>query len=1016
MLLRSTAVIALALAALACEPKVPHNVNPTQIDYASFDPAGSPPALPLPNDLALQPSAIASQAGAAQELLLAFAQQGGFPNDQEVPITIDFVRETIDPSGNITRSMPPLDVGTINASTLTVMNLGTVEAFDQPLASDYLPNGDHGTLTLHRSLHLLDPSDPTSPMTRRLDAGGIYIAAVRGGPNGVKTVGGGVLNAQPTMFLLVAAGSNSFLDPQNQLLLPGNSAAERRQAALQLEQLRLAYQLPFGLVDAHFPHSEIAVLTAFHVAPATTHVETDPQAGLIPLPSDFLLGADGHLQPALASPAGPFGPLGPGLSTLDGFSTSAMIFSQTSAPIQAGTVNASSVFLYELSGASPTRLNEVSEVTTAAAQANFVAEPPAITVTPPGGVPVSTLIGLQPAVPALGGTGIVPVLPLKESTEYAVILTDRIKDTSGAPLRRSTLGQLLLFKNPLVDGAGHSAVPGVSDAQAPALEQMRVALEGALQKLSAEKQIEPKQVAMAYTFRTQSITAAAVGLAALPYADKAAAPYPLPGTTQISCPTCTSTVDSVYDRYGLDKTIPRGNVGSIFESTLVTFNNLNDTTGAFNDPTKVKPTPELIPLLLSLPAYPPPGCTPSKANPICPVPLVIFRHGIFGSRAAMLTVADRFAAAGLAVAAIDASKHGARAFCSADNQCLSGSTCVADPKLANQGDAPGPTPGRCSNGTAANGYNFVNQPVLCPKKVDANNVPRDNCAYVGTPVNPGTPAASGNFFLGANLFRTRDTIRQDLIDQSQLIRVLGQDPTNPPPLKSDELFDQLEQMGFVINPVQIYYLGQSLGGIQGVANVATNPRISKVVLNVAGETLTDVFTHSPSLTPRLNALLGQIGITPGTPGYFKFVQTAKWILDPADPANFALHLIQSPLPNLLANPPMLQAPKKVLGQVANCDNTVPNPFNFLAYKSIGLGPDAGSTSTGTLTFFTTDKSAQGQTCLGSGAGAVPHGFLTDWGYFNNGATQDPIIASLTMTAQDQAAAFFSKDIHPPLVP
>ena len=1024
MLLRRKALtaVALALTAFACEPSVPHGTNPSQVDYAEFDPAGHPAEIPLPNDLAFQPSAIASQAGAAQELVLAFAAQGGFPNDQEVPITVNFVRETIDPNtGSATRSAPPIDVGSINSDNLVVTNLGTTENFDAPVAGDYSISGDHGTLTLHRSLHLLDATDPTSPMTRRLDAGGIYIVAVRGGPNGVKTMGAGVIDAQPTMFLLVGAGASSFLDSQNQLLLPGNTAADRLQAAQQLEQLRVAYQLPFGIIDAHFPHTELAVLTVFHVAPAATHIETDPGAGLLPLPSDFLLGPDGHLVPQLASPAGPFKGLGPGLGTLDGFSTTAMILAQTSAPVIASTINSGTAFIYELSATGATRLAEVSELAKGIGPARFLAEPPAITVVPPGGsVAVSTVVGLQPAIPVPVGGGIIALPPLKEATEYAVVLTDGIKDLNRAPLQRSTLAKLLLFKNPLADSSGHSIVPGVSDAQAPGLEQMRQAIAVALQKLSAEKGIDPAHVSMAYTFRTQSITDAANKFAALPYLTPASTQYPphtpvgspVPVTNSFCAAGCAAgTVDSVYDRYGVDKTIPRANVGTLVESAIITFNNLNPASGAFNDPTKVAPTPEVIPVIISLPKVPlPNGCTPgTMATPVCPVPLVIFRHGLFGSRAAMLTVADRFAAAGMAVAAIDANKHGARTYCSASNQCVSGSTCLADPTLANQGDPPGATPGKCSGGTPFNGGNFLNRPVLCPS---------GGCTSVGTPPpNPGTPAASGNFLLGANLFRTRDTLRQDLIDQSQLVRVLGQNPaTLIPNPGTDDIFDQILAQGMVLNPTQIYYLGQSLGGIQGVANVASNPRISKAVFNVTGETITDIFTNSadPNIFAALKALLLGLKITPGTAAYLQFVQTAKWILDPADPANFSEHLIKSPLANLLGPGP-LQAPKKILGQIANCDPTVRNPFSFLAYQHIGLGKDVGSSTNGTLSFFTTDLSAQGQTCAGSNLGAVPHGFLTDWGYVG-GPTQDAAIASLTQKAQDDAAAFLgANNFHPPLV-
>jgi hypothetical protein len=116
----------LALAALACEPSISSAINPSAVDYAAFDPTGNPPSIPLPNDLALQPQAIAAQSGAQKALLQEFVNAGGFPNDQEVPITIDFVRLTIDPNtGASTRSAPALDVSSINSNNLIVLSFST---------------------------------------------------------------------------------------------------------------------------------------------------------------------------------------------------------------------------------------------------------------------------------------------------------------------------------------------------------------------------------------------------------------------------------------------------------------------------------------------------------------------------------------------------------------------------------------------------------------------------------------------------------------------------------------------------------------------------------------------------------------------------------------------------------------------------------------------------------------------------------------------------------------------------
>ena len=130
MPLRRSLPATLALATiLACQPSVKREPPPTPpgasgpaVDFAVFDPSASPPAIPLPNDLALQPSSIATQTGAQAELLRALAGAGGFPNDQETPITIDFHRENVNTStGKVTLSAPDLDLTSIVATTLAVI-------------------------------------------------------------------------------------------------------------------------------------------------------------------------------------------------------------------------------------------------------------------------------------------------------------------------------------------------------------------------------------------------------------------------------------------------------------------------------------------------------------------------------------------------------------------------------------------------------------------------------------------------------------------------------------------------------------------------------------------------------------------------------------------------------------------------------------------------------------------------------------------------------------------------------
>ena len=1051
LLRRATPLLALALAALACEPPVPFDPagnNPSSVDYAIFDPQPdatdqSPADIPLPNDLALQDQAIATQPAAQAEVLKSFQAQGGWPADQELPITFDFVRINIDPAtGAVTRTAPPLDVTSINPSNLIILSLSAagvgLVAYDAPKASSYIvvpddrtkPTGNsHGTLIIRKKADAKGLRE-LAPAT--------YVAAVKGGPSGVQIVGGGNVNPRPTMYL-ITQGVDLTL-PANQGLIPGNSRADKAAAAAQLEQLRKAYLLPFAaLQGAGFATSDIAAMTAFTVTSAV-HVRADPVAGALgdgsalPFPSDFLLDpVTHHLIAAAQDPVkGPFGSLGPPLGTLDGFSTTGIITATMSGLIDPTTVNKNTVFVYELTATGPKRVPEAGELAQGL-KPGFVAVSSQLVA---AGTSATNVIGLQPGVPLpLPTGGLYALPPLHEGSEYAVVLTDGISEPGGKKTAQATLGRLLALSSPLLVGTTPT-VAGLALSDAKQLEPLRLALSSVLDDLAATKNITRAHVTMAYTIRTQSgIKSTASLLAALPYGTPLSTLQPVAAET-VSCsatmaalvPGCAAAplVATTLSAYGVNPdptVVPSNSIGFIVEAPVLTFNkllcNAGDTgctdTGAFSGPT-TNPVAEPINALISLPNYgtvgatsTAAGCIPGPAslggnspNGVCTVPLVIYRHGLGDHRRDMLFIANELNKAGFAVAAIDAVKHGDRALCSAGapGQCAAGAACVADPALANEGDAPGPTPGHCMAGGAP--ADFARDTTTCATCTNTKS----------------TPLVSGNFLISFNLFRSRDTLRQDMIDESQLIRLLSPNPAcDPaaPPTSTDPAHPSCANFiitgtatgapitGYQIDPRKIYWASQSMGSIQGVGTVASNPRISKAALNVGGATLIDTFANSPNYAPSLNKLLASKGLDKASnpSGYLQFLTVAKWVIDPAEPLNFAQNLTS----NTLAFPAPLSAlapapaSRPVIGQFALCDKSVPNPFNLELYQLIGLGP--ATASTGTLTTFVAHG---GASCP---ANAVDHGFLLEWGAYGTGAT------SITMQAQDDIAAFFASGTLPP---
>jgi hypothetical protein len=149
-------------------------------------------------------------------------------------------------------------------------------------------------------------------------------------------------------------------------------------------------------------------------------------------------------------------------------------------------------------------------------------------------------------------------------------------------------------------------------------------------------------------------------------------------------------------------------------------------------------------------------------------------------------------------------------------------------------------------------------------------------------------------------------------------------------------------------------------------------------------------------------LLASLGITPGSPEYLLFIQTAKWILDPADPVNFAG----------LARARVADGGLSILGQWAACDGVVPNTATALLHDNLGLGA-SGGTSTSVLYANSTRAGAACALGVAPNPGTLGHSFLADWG-LGSGAF-DPNDLALSLLGQDDAATFLLAGTLPPPV-
>jgi hypothetical protein len=1015
-MLRRFAPPLLALAVFACTPSVPK--NPSTVDYAAFDPLNA--VFPTPNELILQFAS--SVLGAQGELLRAFAAQGGFPYDQVLPVSIDLVREDLSNPTAPARSAPPLDLASIipctaltspgSCNLLVLDGLATAPADQYPrVRPTYAAGASSGTLSLTRIDAAAANPATAPPITWR--PGGNYIVALRGGPDGVKTSGGGQLNPSATMYTLL-------FSPRADL--PNDIA----------RQLQDAYQPAFAAVENRgFPKSDIAVLATFPVAPASTWVKADPATGDMPLPSDFLFDlSTGRVSTLLD-------PLIPNISTLDGFSTTAMVFGQTSGPIQAGTVRslaARGVYLYDLaSPSSPALVPDVVDLLTGASTSPVYA---AVTSGPTVQGGLTVVVGLQPAVgvPVPPATAPAPpgatptqvsLPPLKEKNRYAVVVTTGVLDVGGAPLSRTTLGTIVMLSSPICLPAGCSdptnpafpgtpTLSGVSAADAAGLESQRLALQpvltaletplgcaGAADPLSCVK----GKVAFGYTFRTQTVTDLTLQLPMLPYAGGAFGIKP--GAVASLTP-----IDA-FHKHGVDPLVVTStNIGEVLETTIPTVNLLDPITGAF-DPDSANWRLKSIPATVVVPT----AAVLLAVAPDCPAPLtglkcpalVVFHHGLGGGRAQMLLVADHLAAKGFVVAAVDGPLHGDRSYCTQNSDCVldaggPGTCTPVAPPGTPQGDET-PPPGTCTAGT------LVKSPVLCLPQPSPSTCAADFAALPPSQEG-GVAAVSGFYAVSANLYRTRDSIRQDLVDVSALALALARPP--PPTLPAfpagaeSPVAVHLLGEGIFVNPAAVYYEGQSLGALLGTLHAAAQPQLSRAVLNVGGGTIGDILSQSPAFAPLVEQLLASLGISPGSPEYLLFLQTAKWILDPAEPINFAATARARRLPT----PPAPLTHVDVLGQWAACDQVVPNTASALLYDNLGLGA-SGGTSTSVLYANSDRQNAPCVLGVSPNPGTLSHSFLADWG-LGSGAFDANDLA-LTLLGQDDAATFLLDVTLPPPV-
>jgi hypothetical protein len=318
---------------------------------------------------------------------------------------------------------------------------------------------------------------------------------------------------------------------------------------------------------------------------------------------------------------------------------------------------------------------------------------------------------------------------------------------------------------------------------------------------------------------------------------------------------------------------PKTSVAGMVSGTYKSWWLIDPTTDTFTE----KPGSAVeVPFVLTVPA---------GTEPLTGWPVVIYIHSMFHDKFEALAVASANAAKGMATLAFDLPYHGGRSWCVKDEEC-DGGTC--DVKT-----------GTCSTKLADKDQN-------------------------------GFVDASGNdrFLNLQNPFAIRDNLRQAVIDASALLRAVvtgGASGITGGPVKLD--------------PTKVTVAGSSTGAAIATDWLAVEGNTVRGALHSPGLRLAEIFLSPDGgkawETLRKGMLQAQ-GITEGSIEALRLVTTFTWIMERADPGNFARHVSKVPLNDLLKAPGTKVPAKTVILQQAESDAGTPLTFSDALAKEIGV--------------------------------------------------------------------------------
>ncbi|HEX7964292.1 MAG TPA: hypothetical protein VF651_01135 [Gammaproteobacteria bacterium] len=656
-----------------------------------------------------------------------------------------------------------------------------------------------------------------------------------------------------------------------------------------------------------------------------------PLGGMMPFPNDLYFNGstDGTLNIPGDTAVSQNGPLLE-LNHLDGYGTQSDINIYFTAKVKESTLSANvSVFKVD-SDVSTKAVKTTGTVTKLQEGTDYsVGLSPGIDA----GGEIVTIKPLHPlAASAINGSTPVPAT-------YLVVVTDGVTDTSGKHVSASADYSAILQADLPVLTGGSMGTTGNAQLDQVALftlPQLAVA---------AQQGIDPKKIAVSFSFSTQY---AGVSLALLA-AQAQATTQSGTAIVDTGLTVCQVLVAAgqMADAATCTASVPGGDLVEVFAGDVALpyylpipnaahptaaltgswKNELNGgDTGIGASSASFLPREtrahNVIPILVAVPLAGS-GC----AMPGSGWPVAIFQHGITRNREDMLAIASALAVGGAptfcnAVMAIDLPLHGV--------------TDKTDPFYKNQ----------LFTGTAAAPLFTA---AVSERTFDMDL--QDNAS--GASGADGGIDGSGAWFINLNSTLTsRDNLREGAADLINLVATLPNLSAITPP-STVNIFDDSK----------VFFVGHSLGGIVGIDFLgadsaaaqltATAPKISAAVLAAPGGHIAELLRKSPTFGPIIDQGLAEQGLVQNSQAYFDFYSEAQAVVEDGDPANYAaaaaaghlIHMIEVVGGANASSPP---------------DTVVPNSATDVLIAQMGittpvsaLGNNAIAAGAPTLAQFTT---------------------------------------------------------------